>query len=488
MIPSSIFLIPAWVLIGIMSQLPQTSAFSMVSTYSVDEIRPHSFPFSMPPIEQLHSSQKKVFAHYFTPFPRSLDNADPAQDYYSLQYLRPEGENGKFSIMGGYLRERPIPRLQINLKNWEFEDACWEIKMADSAGIDGFCVDLLDDEGPAWLRTLNIIKAAESVDKRFFIIPMPDMDGVLAEHPEKLIPMVRKLSKESSIYRLPDGRLVLSPYNAQNRPASWWQGQLSTLKAEGIDVAFVPCMQFLDQHWSEFLPISYGLTEWGDRTVQTVLSAPNHAKSAHASGKLWMMPVSPQDMRPKDCIAREAENTKLYRTMWEQAIREDADWVQVITWNDYSESTEIEPSTETGYAFYDLTAYYVALFKTGIRPAIRRDAIIAVYRTQTTDAEFTRQKQGFVFIPAGSECNRIEMLAFLSAPATMNINISDKHFELPGQAGLSSICVPLSLGRPRFTISRHNKASLTLDGPWTITKSVEYQDLLYHGTGLISDH
>jgi hypothetical protein len=460
----------------------------MVSSLGLEDAKLHSFPFLMPPIEQLRSSRKKVFAHYFTPFPRSLDNADPAQDYYSLQYLRPDGENGKFSIMGGYLRERPIPRVHIIMKDWEFEDACWEVRMAINAGLDGFCIDLLDDEGPHWQRTLNIIKAAESVDHRFFIIPMPDMDGMLAEHPERLIPMVRKLSKESSIYRLPDGRLVLSPYNAQNRPVPWWQEQLAKLRAEGINVAFFPCMQFLDQHWSEFLPSCYGLTEWGDRTVQAVLSTPNHVKSAHASGKLWMMPVSPQDMRPKDGIAREAENTKLYRTMWDQAISEDADWVQVITWNDYSESTEIEPSTQTGYAFYDLTAYYVALFKTGIHPSIRRDAIIAVYRTQTTDAEMTLQKQGCVFIPAGSECNRIEMLAFLTFPATMTINIGDKHFELPGQAGLSSICVPLAPGRPRFIISRLKKVSLSLDGPWTITRSVEYQDLLYHGFGLIADH
>jgi hypothetical protein len=488
MIPSTKILIPAWVLFGFMSLLPQSSAFSMVTSIDIENVKPHSFPFSMPALEQLHASRKKVFAHYFTPFPRSLDNADPDHDYYSLQYLRPDGENGKFAIMGGYLRERPIPRLQISRTNWEFEDACWEVKMAVNAGLDGFCIDLLDDDGPHWQRTLNIVKAAELIDYRFFIIPMPDMDGVLSEHPEKLVPMIKKLSRESSIYRLSDGRLVLSPYNAQNRPASWWLEQLMMLKMEGIDVAFVPCMQYLDQHWNEFLPSCYGLTEWGDRTVQAVLSSPNHAKSAHASGKLWMMPVSPQDMRPKDCIAREAENTKLYRTMWERAISEDADWVQVITWNDYSESTEIEPSTKTGYVFYDLTAYYVALFKTGLHPAIKRDAIFPVYRTQTTDAELTRQKQGCVFIPEGSECNRIEMLAFLTAPATMAINIGDKHFELPAQSGLSSICVPLSLGRPRFIISRHNKASLSLDGPWMITRSVEYQDLLYHGAVLVADH
>jgi hypothetical protein len=259
---------------------------------------------------------------------------------------------------------------------------------------------------------------------------------------------------------------VLAPFDAQNRPVAWWLEQLTMLKAEGIAVAFVPCMQHLDQHWDEFLPLCTGLTEWGDRTVDAVLATPNHAQSAHAAGKLWMMPVAPQDMRPKSSTAREAENTKLYRTMWEQAVTQDADWVQVITWNDYSESTEIAPSSETGYVFYDLTAYNVAIFKTGHRPAVRRDAIYAVYRNQPTDAEMTRQKLGCSFIPAGSESNRIEMLAFLTAPAVLSVSMGSGHVDQATQAGLQFLSVPLQSGTPRFTIFRHSKPVISLMGPW----------------------
>jgi hypothetical protein len=448
----------------------------------------HEFPFTMPSRAVLRASAKKVFAHYFTPFPRSLDNADPKSDYYSSQYLMPEGENGKFAVMGGYLRDRPIPRKPVSGQNWELQDACWEISGAVCAGLDGFCIDLLDDEGPHWQRALNIVKAAHLVDPGFCIIPMPDMDGVLSAHPEKLVSMVRKLAQEPAVCRLPDGRLVLSPYNAQNRPVAWWIDQLAALKAAGIAVAFVPCMQNLDQHWSEFLPICTGLTEWGDRTVDAVLATPNHAQAAHVAGKVWMMPVSPQDMRPKECTAREAENTRLYRTMWEQAINQNADWVQVITWNDYSESTEIAPSCETGFAFYDLTAYYVAIFKTGHRPPVRRDAIYAVYRNQPTNAELTRQKTGCAFIPAGSERNRIEMLAFLTAPAVLSVSVGRDRADQPNPAGLQILSVPLESGTPRFAIYRQGKPVISLMGPWEIAPRVEYQDLLYHATSLIAAH
>ena len=49
------------------------------------------------------SGSKVVFAHYFTPYPVSLDNADPASDYYARNYLNFNGESGKYVAYGGLL-------------------------------------------------------------------------------------------------------------------------------------------------------------------------------------------------------------------------------------------------------------------------------------------------------------------------------------------------------------------------------------------------
>ena len=66
-------------------------------------------PFTMPPAATLFGSSKKVFAHYFYPFPLSIDNKPAAQDYYNTQYLSPTGESNKWISQGGYLRSRPLP-------------------------------------------------------------------------------------------------------------------------------------------------------------------------------------------------------------------------------------------------------------------------------------------------------------------------------------------------------------------------------------------
>src|SRR5471030_190902 len=61
-------------------------------------------PATMPSTDALFNSSKRVFAHYFHPFPVSIDNAAPANDYYNKEYLSPTGESSKFAKQGGFLR------------------------------------------------------------------------------------------------------------------------------------------------------------------------------------------------------------------------------------------------------------------------------------------------------------------------------------------------------------------------------------------------
>ncbi len=44
-------------------------------------------PFSMPDASVLFNSSKKVFAHYFYPFPLSMGNKSASDDYYSVMVI-----------------------------------------------------------------------------------------------------------------------------------------------------------------------------------------------------------------------------------------------------------------------------------------------------------------------------------------------------------------------------------------------------------------
>src|ERR1700761_7723884 len=65
-------------------------------------------PFAMPSLDALFNSPKKVFAHYFYPFPLTLQNKVASEDYYNTQHLSRNGESGKWAANGGYLRQRPL--------------------------------------------------------------------------------------------------------------------------------------------------------------------------------------------------------------------------------------------------------------------------------------------------------------------------------------------------------------------------------------------
>jgi hypothetical protein len=69
------------------------------------------------------------------------------------------------------------------------------------------------------------------------------------------------------------------------------------------------------------------------------------------------VPGRPQ---PRPTVERHDGGT--YRALWEAAIRHDADWVLVTSFNEWHEGSEIEPSREHGDRYLRLTAPYARRF------------------------------------------------------------------------------------------------------------------------------
>lgn len=52
-----------------------------------------------------------------------------------------------------------------------------------------------------------------------------------------------------------------------------------------------------------------------------------------------------------------------YRTQWEQAIKADPHWILVTSWNEWHEGSEIEPSSQYGEQYLEISAETAARFK-----------------------------------------------------------------------------------------------------------------------------
>jgi hypothetical protein len=432
-------------------------------------------PFDAPSPDTLFASQRRVFAHYFHPFPLSLDDAEAASDYYNTNYLRPSGEGGKWTAQGGFLRQRPLPVAVGAKGTYKLDNMKREIALAMAGGITGFMFDVMGvNQANAGSELLMMLEAAAAVDARFKIVVMPDLSALAnadaAVEASQVQKIIESVASSPASYRLADGRIVVSSFYAEGRPASWWRSIFSALEAKKINVAFVPVFLDLSSNSSAFAPISYGLSLWGTATPGGARAVRALPAQAHAAGAIFMAPILSQQYRPKDFLFWEAGNSAAFRESWGSAIGGGADWAQIVTFNDFSESGQITPYTDAtlsetiGTGYYDLNAYYASWFLTGQAPAITHDVLYYVYRREPTNAAAPAQSSATKVTGGTAAQNDVELVAFLTAPGTLRITLGGKTFTKEAPAGLTTMTAPQHPGTPVFALARGGADVFSFEG------------------------
>ncbi|AWS46211.1 hypothetical protein DKM19_37880 [Streptosporangium sp. 'caverna'] len=439
-------------------------------------------PFDLPSVQALRASPKKVFAHYFTPYPVSFDNKAESEDYYTRNYLNPAGESGKHIAYGGLLRDRPLPRAPLS-GNWQLADMEREVRTARAAGIDGFTLDILSLTSQNWTRAKLLIEAAENVDPGFGIVLMPDMTSLKADA-ATLATSMAELAESDSAYRLGNGSLVISPFKAENQTAAWWSGFINEMQqAHGIKVALVPVFLNFAANYKAFAPISHGFSNWGNRSPNQQSGAAGNIKTSHDLGKIWMQPVAIQDERPNQGIYDEANNTENLRVTWDNAISGGTDWVQLTTWNDFSEGTQFVPSAHNGGAYLDLSSYYLTKLKTGTSPPIVRDTVYLTHRVQMAAARPTSGTQTKFMTPRANTStprDTVEILSFLTGAATVKASIGGTAQSYQAPAGVSAQRYPLKYGTNGVSVTRGGVTTAEVASPFEVRQDFSVQDLQYN--------
>lgn len=454
------------------------------------ESPPGVMPFARAAGHPAGAGPRKVFVHYFPFFQISFDDAPVGHDTWSVSFLSRDGEGGKWRDVGGMVRERPLPAAPLPSgvwpqPYWREINIAVDVLRARAMGADGFGLDLVSTasgpnfEAAAWSQAQRVCRTAAEVAPGFEIMIEPDAAILAKASAQEIADTVRELAKCPAAARSPDHHLLLTPFAPETRGPAFWAEVIADLHKAGVAVAFIP--DFVDPAAPTAKPIaamSDGLTEWGARDPAWIASPPRHTQT-----RVWMQPIAPQDERPKVAAFWETDNTEMFRASWAEAFHQDANYIHLITWNDYGEATEVAPSTGTQFLFYDLSRYFIDWYKAGEPPRIMRDAIYYSQRTQIFDPAKPPRPTDKPFKHWGPSPvrNRVELVALLTAPAALEIEIGPHRKRLPFGAGLVAMTMEAQPGRPVFRIIRGSKVVVEKVSDWTIDPSPSAANPVYFG-------
>jgi glucan endo-1,3-alpha-glucosidase len=171
---------------------------------------------------------------------------------------------------------------------------------------------------------------------------------------------------------------------------------------------------------------------------------------------------------------------------WEQLIGYAPDWVEIVTWNDFNESTYISPVVNPGQYFSGLVSprrnthagylefskYYITWYKSGYQPAIDRDALFYFYRIQPKDLVITND------IPVTWVSQYVQdelfLTTMLKSPAKLVVNSGGVQTEYSQTAGISHLRVPFQVGPQVFQLWRGDAQLGAINAPSVTTALTNY--------------
>lgn len=358
-----------------------------------------------------------------------------------------------------------------------------DISAALAAGIDGFALNMgSDDWQPA--RVADAYSAAASTGFKLFLsLDMTVLSCSSSSDAAKLVSIVEEYATATAQATY-EGKVLVSTFAGSDCAFSWQTDFVDVLSSAGINIFFVPSIfsdvsTFSSNTWMD------GELNWNSgwpMGAEDITTTSDEAYMAALGSKEYMPAVSPffythfgPNSWNKNWLYR--SDDWLYCTRWEQiiAMRDSVQMTEILTWNDFGESSYIGPIegalpagseafvdgfTHTG--LYSLTYYYATAFKTGAYPTITEDEIIVWARPHPHDATASSDSIGR---PTGWSYTEdyLYAVALTTDAATVTLTSGSTTETFTVSAGLTKLRVSLSEGSISGSISRSGSTVASYD-------------------------
>jgi glucan endo-1,3-alpha-glucosidase len=380
------------------------------------------------------------------------------------------------------------------------QDFAAEIRQAQAHDIDGFVLNCggwsKEPDYPA--RASLMFAAASDLGTKFKLFF--STDGLT---PDETVSMVTEFYDHPNMYRF-QGRPVLSTFAGDEARA---EAFLTPLATAGKPVFFVPFFyprdpigrdteRFTNRNLAQLVAENgfvdgyfyFGASGQGDVIAQRSRKIGQAWRDA---GKFYMAPATPYygALGPNNLRVFEYRGFEGMAAQWEAAINVGAQWVEIVTWNDWGEMTYVasfgSPSTTdlwNGHwgprlsheGYLAASTYYIRWFKTGDK-RIHEDKLFWFYRLapHSQPGQIDLDDGNVMGYPGGADKlqDRVFVTVFLTAPAQINIASGDRQYVFTLPAGVHHLDPEFADGPQRFSMARNGKTLLKGDGAFPITEN-----------------
>ena len=371
-------------------------------------------------------------------------------------------------------------------------DFASNIASALAVGIDGFALNVGPDD---WMmdRVNKMYQAAVGTSFKLFI--SLDMAVMAGDGISQLTPWVTNYASHPNQYFYNNKQFVStfageSSTFGTGSAANGWNSFKSTLASQGYNIFFVPSFTALGPSAAISMSSNDGAFSWDawPTTDSEMSTAEDTAYMNNRNGKVYMAGVSPWFYTHFSYKNWVYKSDDLYTTRWEQIVSMQPDFVEIITWNDYGESSYIGPISgatpydstinsaqwTTGFdhtAWASLASYYIQAYKNAAYPAISANKLYWWYRSHPKSASASSD-------PYGKPTNydwlddNIYVTLMLTGPATVTVTSGGSSQTFNGVSGMNHFqYVGFSTGTPSVSVTMNGAKVLSATGPMAITNS-----------------
>ena len=348
-----------------------------------------------------------------------------------------------------------------------------EIELAQRHGIDGFALNCGQWDGGAYTSSCErIYEAAKQLNSGFKLFLSADVNG-LGNLDKNIADMVTRFEHHPNQFRY-QNKTVLASWGGT---ADTFRGPIEGLVKSGHPVCFVPFLMNgrFAMAWSfETILKYFDKQPTMDGLFCFLCDEPfadgmiRNASARRATFYLNKIYMAGAAASYNSANMRDMHGLAGYDAIWNGIVQDDADFVELVTWNDYNEDSNLmpyrwpaceeRPLIDRDESTLDAVAYYSAYYKAGVRPAITQDKLYITYRNRTRWQRKSWDPKTKQFIDLTTTpfpydqmhddvLDNIYLSSFLTAPArlTVKLGMVEKQFEL--SAGVTHLAVPITPGR-----------------------------------------